>query len=134
MGKNLGKVASMTDTSLEKIFYVHTIKYHIVTRGFASPATIALKIAEDGKSFKYGISVCNHMDNFCKKTGRKIAEYRLNNSFGVIPMPKALDLKTNREKCMRMLYTITESVMCNPRKWQNKLSLFSQVYDLPEIN
>ena len=59
----------------------------------ASRATIALKI--EGRTVKYGISVCSHNDNFCKKEGRKLAEDRLTNEPESFEIPEhiARDLR-----------------------------------------
>lgn len=131
MKKELGRLVSMEDTPIDKVFYTHTSNYSIVKAGYGTLATIAIRIEDDSKSFIYGVSICNDEDNFCKKTGRNISESRMNDKFGRIPMPDALEGKTNREKCMRMLYTISESVVKKPRNWQNKIAVFNKFYDFP---
>lgn len=126
--KQLAKIVSIYDTPINKVFFAHTSKYT------GTLATVALRITDDNKSFIYGVSICNEEDNFCRKTGRDIAESRMNDKFSTIPMPDALEGKTNREKCMRMLFTISESVVKKPRNWQNKVAVFNKVYDFPTEN
>lgn len=109
-----------------KVYYMHTSKLPLVKSGFSKPCTIAITLK--GDHFYYGVSVCHRNDNFCRKTGRELAERRLIQEFGRIPVPVVVHEKQipDSEACLGMLASLTGSVAINPYKYERRIHKFNQ--------
>lgn len=109
----------------DQVFFNHTTKHDLVKDGHSPKATIAVALSPDEQSIKYGISICSRMDNFSKVKGREQAQKRLENSFGVIEIPRELKGESQRKKCLTMLYRISASVVMRGRKWKRKVTSYN---------
>lgn len=108
---------------MSKVYFSHTTKLEVTKLGIVPAATIALKRV--GDEFHYGVSICSLYDNFSKKSGREIAENRLNNGFGTLPVPKVLEGMTEKQACLAQLYNLVSSVVCRNRKWKKRITKFN---------
>lgn len=108
---------------MSKTYFSHTTKLEVTKLGIVPAATIALK--KVGNEFHYGISICSIYDNFSKKSGREISENRLNQGFGVLPVPAVLEGLTEKQACLAQLYNLVESVVCKNRKWKKRITKFN---------
>ncbi len=115
---------------MSKVYYAHTTKLPIVKEGYVPPATIAITMV--GGIFRYGISICSRYDNFSKKSGREIAENRLNNYFGSLPIPELLRSLPEKQACLSQLYNLTASVVVKNRKWKKRITKFNLAQKLQE--
>lgn len=117
--------------SKTKVFYYHTTKLSITKRGLIPPCTIAVQ--KDGDKIIYGLSVCSKYDNFSRKSGREIAELRMNGGFGYISVEKVLLQKkaplkdiTDEQLVLTVLWSLVKSIVTKHRKWKSKLSKFNK--------
>lgn len=115
---------------MSKVYYFHTTKLEPVQVGIWPRATIALK--KEGDQIKYGVSICSEDDQFTKKTGREISEHRLNNGFGVMPVPTHLKDEDDHDICMTILVELSATVVARARKWKRKVTKFNKDYALTQ--
>jgi hypothetical protein len=108
---------------MSKTFFSHTSKLEITKLGIVPVATIALK--KVGDEFHYGVAICSRFDNFSKKSGREIAENRLNQGFGKLPVPKVLSGYSEKEACLAQLYNLVTSVVVKNKKWKKRITKFN---------
>lgn len=109
---------------MSRTYYNHTSKFEIVKEKIVPASTIALQRV--GDTFHYGIAICSKFDNFSKKAGREIAENRLNQGFGTLPVPETLLAVPERESCLYMLYNLTKSIIIKNKKWKRDLTRFNE--------
>lgn len=110
-----------------KVYYFHTTKLDSTKLGITPASTIALKMSDDKTQFHYGVAICSKYDNFSKKYGREVAENRLNQGFGIITVPKLVDLNglSDHQACMSQLINLVISVVKKNRKWKKKITRFN---------
>jgi hypothetical protein len=109
--------------TMSKVYFSHTTKLGIVKSGYSPAATVAIK--KEGDKFYYGVSICSKYDNFSKKYGRRVAEERMNQEFGVLEIPKPLQDLDDRQASLHQLYNIVASVVLKPKKWKKKVTKFN---------
>jgi hypothetical protein len=78
-----------------------------------------------GDKFNYGVSICSKYDNFSKKSGREIAENRLQQGFGVMDVPKPIINMPERESSLEQLYNLVASVVVKNKKWKKRITKFN---------
>ena len=108
---------------MSKTYFAHTTKSELVKAGVVPAATIALK--REGNVFIYGITICSKYDNFSKKSGREIAENRMNQEFGKIEVPTPLLLVPERESCLAQIYNLAASTIVHTKKWKRRVTKFN---------
>lgn len=112
---------------MSQVYFNHTTKQDLVKMGLVPAATIALK--REGNNFIFGIAMCSKYDNYSKKTGREVAENRLNQGFRTTPIPEGLlKLETEigeKNMCLAFLYQLSASVTAKSRKWKRKITKFN---------
>lgn len=109
---------------MSKVYFSHTSKMLGVKMGVLPLATIAIQ--RIGDEFHYGVAICSKYDNFSRKYGREIAENRLNQGFGIIPVPSPLQDLPEKEACLTQLYNLVESVVLKGRKWKRRVTRFNE--------
>lgn len=115
---------------MSKVYFSHTTKLRVVKMGLVPASTIAIK--KVGDNFHYGVSICSKYDNFSKKYGREIAENRLNQGFGILPVPKPLQDLPEKEACLHQLYNLAASTILKNRKWKRKVTAFNKLKQIGE--
>lgn len=142
MKKNHNKPKEIMETT-KKVYYIHT-NYLFVgedIRRFMEKiytrVTIALSI--DGNKIRYGLAMCSHKDNFCKRIGRKLAELRMdlgyrvfewNNPNNKLKLDKKnttieVSIENERDFAIALLRRLAKSISENPKKFKRKLSEFN---------
>lgn len=107
-----------------KIFYAHTSIFPPVKMGLVPPATIAL--VRVGDKFHYGVALCSKGDNFSRKHGRKIAETRLEEGFGVMDVPEPILHMNYTDSCVEQIRNLSFSALSHFRKWKRKVTRFNK--------
>lgn len=108
---------------MSKTYFNHTSKLEITKRKLVPNCTLAIQRV--GDSFWYGVTICSKYDNFCKATGRKIAEQRLIEGFGVMKVPEIIKNLNEKQSYLAQLYNLTYSVITKTRRWKGRITRFN---------
>lgn len=93
---------------------------------FRIPGRSTIALMKVGSVVRYGVTTCSVDNNFCKTEGRKRADQRLIENFGMFTIPSDFlernpNIKDNEQICLFFLTKIAKSIMFNPKKYAKRI-------------